>query len=399
MNRRSTLHGVLSACALACAAAFLFGCPKPGPRPEAELQRRVLRATGEGVIVPVLEGFVADAQALETATAAYATASASGPATAELDAARAAFRAAFLRWQLAEVLQVGPAGLPGRVTAGQGLRDAIYSWPLSNLCRLDTHLVDKAWEAPGFLDTALVTSKGLFALEQLLFSTSSANRCDAAAAINTSGSWAALSADELARRRADYARAAAAQLAGAAAGLRDAWSGGFLETFATAGTSGNAFPSSQEAVDQLFGALFYVDLMTKDAKVGGPAGMTDTCPTPCPGQAEAILSGLSREAVVKNLEAARALVRGGLSGSGNGFDALLEARGAADVAASSVAALDDAIASVATLSAPVDQAAVSQLADLQAVRGKLKVFTDLLKGQLSATLNLRIPQEGAGDSD
>lgn len=383
------------------AALLATGCGGVRTEPGGDERRAVLTAIGTDVIVPTLEGFVAEAQALEQATAAYATARAGGPAAAELAAARAAFRVAFVRWQRAEVLQVGPAGPTGTMTGGLSLRDGLYSWATVNTCRVDTHLVDRAWEAPGFFDTALVTSTGLDVVEYLLFGESSANTCDATSPINVNGTWAALSADELALRRASYAKAAATHVVSQAQRLSSAWKdGGFLKSFSTAGLAGSPFPTAQEALDQLFAALFYIDWILKDDKLANPAGLTITClDMACPALAEAVPSGLSREALVENLTAAKAVMQGGFAGGGRGFDALLAARGAQPLADQMVVALDGAIASVATLTVPVDQAVVTQLDDVKAVHAKVKAFTDLLKSQFVTVLNLRVPQEGAGDND
>jgi len=382
------------------AALVVAGCSGSQAEPGGDEKRAVLKAVGENVIVPTLDGFVVDAAALEAAVTAYATARASGPAATEWAAAKAAFATAFTRWQHAEVLQVGPAGAPGTMTGGQGLRDTIYSWSVVNSCRVDAHLVEKAWEAPGFFDTALVTSMGLAVIEYLLFVDSAANTCPSTATINTDGSWAALSADELARRRADYAKAASGHLVKQATALASAWKDGFLATFSTAGTKASAFPTAQEGLDQLFAALFYVDWIVKDDKLANPAGLTITClDMACPALAEAAPSGLSREAIVKNLEATKAVLHGSFAESGKGFDALLTARGAPSLGAQMSAALDDAIAAVGVLTVPVDQAVVTQLDDVKAVHAKVKVFTDLLKSQFVTVLNLRVPQEGAGDND
>ncbi|MEW6430732.1 MAG: imelysin family protein [Myxococcota bacterium] len=383
------------------AFGLLAACSGAKPEPGGDEKRAVLKAVGEDVIVATLEGFVAEAQALEQAAAAYATARQSGPAPTELTAARDAFQIAFLRWQRAEVVQVGPAGAAGTMTGGQSLRDGIYSWPTVNACRVDTHLVDRAWEGAGFFDTALVTSTGLAVIEYLLFVDSAANSCDASAPINTSGAWAALTADALAQRRADYARAVATHLVGQATRLLAAWKeGGFLASFSRAGQPGSPFPTAQEGLDQLYAAIFYVDWTVKDDKLASPAGLTVTClDMACPKLAEARPSGLSREAIVANLEATKAVMHGSFTGAGKGFDALLAARGAQALGDQMVAALDDAIAAVGTLSVPVDQAVVSQLDDVKAVHAKVKVFTDLLKSQFVTVLNLRVPQEGAGDND
>jgi predicted lipoprotein len=393
-----TIRNILMATVGAGAVA---GCAGARTEPGGEERRAVLRAVGEDVVAPSLEAFVKEAEALERATSASTAARTAGDAQAELEAARAAFRAAFLRWQRLEVLQIGPQGAAGTMTLGRSLRDEIYSWPTVNTCRVDTHLVDEAWKAPGFFDTALVTSTGLDVLEYLLYVDSGANTCDAASPINTNGAWAALSAEELARRRAEYAEAAAAHLVAEAGQLLAAWKeGGFLEAFSTAGLAGSPFSSAQEAVDQLFAALFYVDWIVKDDKLANPAGLTISClAEACPSLAEATASGLSREAIVENLTAARAVLQGSFTQRGRGFDGLLAARGAQPLAEQMQAALDDALASVERLSSPVDQAVLTQLDDVKAAHANVKAFTDLLKSQFVTVLNLRVPQEGAGDND
>lgn len=383
------------------AVLLASACSGVRTEPGGDERRAALTAIGGGVIVPTLEGFLLEAQALEQATAAYATARAGGQAAAELAAAQAAFRVAFLRWQRAEVLQVGPAGPAGTMTGGLSLRDGIYSWPTVNTCRVDTHLVDRAWEAPGFFDTALVTSTGLDVTEYLLHADSAANTCGTTSPINANGTWAALSADELAQRRARYANAASAHVAAQAQRLLAGWKeGGFLTAFSTAGSPGSPFPTAQEALDQLFAALFYVDRQVKDAKLAAPVGLSTACMTgTCPALAEATRSGLSREALVENLAAAKAILRGGFTDGGQGFDALLAGRGAGPLAEQMAVALDEAIASVAVLTVPVDQAVVTQPDDVKAVHAKVKAFTDLQKSQFVTVLNLRVPQEGAGDND
>jgi predicted lipoprotein len=383
------------------AVAALAACSAAAPEPGGDEKRAVLRAVGENVILVTLEGFAAEAQALERAAAVYASARRGGPAPSELAAAREAFQRAFLRWQRAEVLQVGPAGPAGMVTGGRSLRDGIYSWPTVSTCRVDTHLVDKAWEAAGFFDTALVTSTGLDVIEYLLFVDSATNTCDATSPINANGTFSALTADELAQRRADYAKAAAAHLSEQATKLLAAWKEqGFLGSFASAGLSSSPFRTAQEGLDELYAALFYVDRAVKDEKLANPAGLTVVClEVACPQLAEAKSSGLSREAIVANLEAAKAVMQGGFATTGKAFDALLAARGAKELGDQMVAALDDAIASVGTLTVPVDQAVLSQPDDVKAVHGKVKAFTDLLKSQFVSVLNLRVPQEGAGDND
>ncbi len=379
----------------------LLGCP-PAVKPEADLalKREVLGQLVAGVLLPTLEGFVTEADALAASTATFATARASGPATTERDAARSSFRAAFLRWQRAEMMAFGPAGAAPAFVHGLALRDVIYAWPTINPCRVDTVLVERKYAEAGFFDTALVTSTGLATVEQLLYAASDANACPATATLNTDGSWAALSTDELGLRRAQYAAAASAAVAAQARRLRDAWTAGVQEKFATAGAAGTGFATAQAALDQVFAGMFAADQRLKDARLGAPAGMTAACVgMVCPELAEARPSGLSREAIAANLEALRALLHGGFEARGTGFDRLLGARGAASLTDDMDQALDQALLAIAEVPAPIDVAVTTHLGSVQATQAAVKAFTDLLKLQFVTVLSLQVPAEGAGDND
>lgn len=380
---------------------LLAGCPTT-PKPEADLavKREVLAQLVNVVLLPTLEGFVVDAEALASASAAYATARASGPADAQRDAARAAFRTAFLRWQRAEMLKFGPSAPQPAFTHGLALRDTIYAWPNVNPCRVDTVLAERTWETAGFFDTALITSTGLGTVEQLLYAATDTNACASTATINTNGTWAALSSDELALRRAQYAAAASAAVVTQAKKLRDAWTGGVAEKFATAGTPSSGFPTALAALNQVFAGMFDADQRLKDARLGTPAGMTTACTIGvCPELAEARPSGLSREAVRGNLLTLRALMRGSDDAGGAGFDRLLALRGAQTLADDMDQALVQSLAAIDQVPAPIHVAVTSNLGSVQATQAAVKAFTDLLKLQFVTVLSLQVPAEGAGDND
>lgn len=383
-------------------AASLCGCP-PAVKPEADAdaKRAVLSQVTSRVLLPTLEAFVVESEALETSTAAWREARRTGAATAERDAARAAFQAAFVRWQRAEMMAYGPAGTPPTISLGQGLRDTIYAWPTINPCRVDTVLAGKLYAAPGFFDTALVTSTGLTAIEALLFTDAAGNTCAATDSINTMGTWAAMSADELGQRRAEYASFAATNLVTQARKLRDAWVNDAAKRYATAGKSGSGFGTAQAALNEVFAALFQADLALKNARIGVPAGLVPlTCANvPCPERAEALPSKLSREAIVANLDGLRAVIRGDFAEPGHGFDTLLELRGAGALATEMDAALVTARARAEGLPAPIAEAVVSNLGDVQQLHADVKVFTDFLKLQFVTVLSLQVPAEGAGDAD
>lgn len=361
----------------------------------------LLRNVIDRVVLPTTRDFVTEAEGLQAALEAWQAARRTGPATAEREAAKVAFRTAFLRWQRMEMMAFGPAGKPPGSALGLGLRDAIYAWPAVNPCRVDTTLVDRTYAEPAFFDTALVTSTGLAAVERLLFVDAPANECAATSAINTKGTWAALSADDLAVRRAEYASLAAAAVVKQARALRDAWAGDAATRFSTAGLAGSGFASAAAAVDQVFAGMFMADLTLKDDRIGVPAGLVPAqcASVPCPERAEARPSRLSRDAIVSNLDALSALLHGDLEARGFGFDALLEVRGAGALTADLEAALADARAKALALQGPIDEAVLGQRAEVQALHGAVRGYTTLLKSQFLTVLSLQVPAEGAGDAD
>src|SRR5690606_8604417 len=87
--------------------------------------------------------------------------------------ARAAWREAMLSWQVLEVFQFGPLA-SASVTAGRdgfqgkGLRDKIYAWPVVARCRVDEQVIGRSFVDSG-MDRALISGRGLYALEALLF--------------------------------------------------------------------------------------------------------------------------------------------------------------------------------------------------------------------------------------
>lgn len=368
-----------------------------GPQVDPTLRANVVASIATNVIFPETQAFEAAAAALETALAAYAAAPTD---TGLRDAARTAFAAANAAWQRVEVLQVGPLALPNHAIAGEGIRDEIYAWPIVSRCGIDEILVSQTYAPSASLGTALVNVRGMAAIEYLLYGTSSANACGTLNAINTSGSWAAIA--DLDARRAAYASSAATLVHQQATRLRTAWDpagGNFVATISGAGTAANPYPSSQEALNGLSNALFYVDLVTKDMKVAIPAGISLACgQASCPGSVELPLSKLSLESIRINLQMYKTVMTGG-AGTALGFDDLLVSIGQDAVATQMLVDIDAAIAAVDAITVPLAMAVDTQPTEVQALYDAIKVLSDLLKGQFCALLDLDRPMAAAGDND
>lgn len=387
---------------LICTAGLL-GCPvssrTDGGMPGAQLQQQVLEQIDGVVVRPALAQFVLDAAAQRQAVERWAQATGLEEVSAR-SVARDRFEVAFLSWQRLEGLQFGPLGAATRVTAGQGLRDEIYSWPTVNLCRVETALVAGPTPGDAYFDTALVTSKGFAVLEALLFVEGTANSCPPNATINVDGSWAALAASpELGVRRRGWALAVSKHLERTAARAEQLWiaPGGFGDQLRAAGTMGSSWRTPKDALDDVFAGLFYVDQVVKDLKLAGPAAITPACMREaCPELAESPHAKLSTRALVENLTSLRDAFTGR---GGAGFDDLLAERGATELRNEMVLRLDAAVTEASALGAPVQTVAVSNHDALVSVQAQVKRFTDLLKSQFVSTLSLKVPKEGAGDND
>jgi len=359
-------------------------------------RKAVLVSVADHVILPTYREVVAQAESLQATTEAYAAMPAE---QTRRDLAREGFQQTMKVWQRAEVLQVGPAGSPSAVKGGKDYRAKIYAWPYLNTCLIDQRILDKGYEAADFFEKASVDVYGLFALEYLLFNENVSHSCTEA---NITAQWNALGTDEVRRRRADYAAKAAANLLITTRALRDAWegsAGNFRQTFVNP-ESGSVYDNDQCAIEELFIALYYIELKTKDVKLSDP--ISENCAQAgCPERAESKWAKVSKENILANLTGFSDAFRGGAASTQNpvGFVTLLESLGATDLAVEMKKELADAIAAVEAIPGTFEEALTSNPDKVQAALDAVKKFTDLVKSQFISVLSLRIPNEGAADND
>jgi predicted lipoprotein len=344
--------------------------------------------------------FATAAGALSDAT----TSAAADPSDENYAAARLAWLAAMASWQRAEPLSFGPAA-PTTALGGQDLRDQIYIFPLANHCLVDQSLVGEKYQDAAF-PSSLSSARGLTALEYLLFHGDGSNSCNSLSSINADGSWAALSASELRARRANYADAAARDVLARANKLLGAWATDgedFYGTFTTAGNGSALFSGSQDAFNAVSDALFYVEQELKDWKLGWPLGLVADCvnaPGTCPNDVESRYARVSTDHLRQNLIGFRREFQGcGSNYWGLGFDDWLIAVGAEDLAQRMLSALEGAQASVEALSPSLEEAIVTNPANVALVHADVKKLTDLLKTEFVSVLNLELPVGSEGDND
>lgn len=393
-RRGWTLVGLLGLAALLQPG----GCDKSGPPTTDDPASRldaVLADVWPQVLEPALGRAQDRAQALVEAAEAWADAE---RADGDVDAARQAAQDAWFElmdvWQELEVMQVGPAGsTAASVIGGEDLRDAIYSWPTLNRCRVDQETVEAQWDAPDFFETHLVNTYGLDALENVLFATPGENACPPQVDINKEGTWAALGVDGAQQNRADFAVALAGGVLDTLETLEARWTGGFAETLAKAS---DPYEGAQQALNALFHALFYLETRTKDRKLGGPLGRWDCGLPSCLGEVETQLAGGSNLWIASNLRGFDALFHGG---DGSGMDDLLRDLGQGALADDVAARVDVALEAAAALERPIDEAVLEEDPAATALYDAIKGVTDLLKGDVATVLALQIPSEAAGDND
>lgn len=431
-TQKGNWRRVVSACSL-LTLPVLFACtapvsmPQPPPAIDTE---KLFRSWADDVIVPELRNFVDDAALLEETTANYAaylkndevpgfsasatnTPSAQDAETSEdsvtpgamlLADAQAVWKSAMLRWERLEVMQVGPAGMPGIMMGAQGLRDEIYSWPSVNPCGVDQQIFANTFDAPDYFRTKLVTFYGLDALEYVLFTESLENACSSAATLNREGQWEQLSETQRRQRRASYANAVARQLRNDAQSLLSAWEsdeGGFRDGFVFPGTEGSVYGNASEVINQVFAALFYVELKVKDRKLAVPTGLHVDCTQQiCPEFLESHHANISKEMIAANLEGFSAIFFGSPEiENAFGFDDYLVAVGAEELADSIRMKLADAQARLSEIPVSLREQLRDDPQAIIVVHENIKALTDDVKSQMVAALNLDVPQEGAGDND
>jgi predicted lipoprotein len=380
----------------------LTGCStEPAPNPQDGFDRaEMLASTTDGAILPTYSDFAEQAVALQGAAGAWLAARESGAdGEDERALAQEAWRTAMTAWQRAEVMQLGPAGAEGEFTGAEGLRDAIYSWPSVNPCRVDQEIVEQAWGDADFFDVNLVNVTGLDALEYLLFVGGNDNSCAPQVAINDDGLWAAIPSDEVDDRRASFSLTLSTDLVSSADRLLAAWTDGFAADLAGAGEEDSSFLDQSAAMDDLFASLFYLELTLKDRKLGQPLGLIDCSTTTCPDAFESPHADFALDAARANLEGGLLLYLGGSGEGDSGLEELLIHNNYQDLDAEIQEAFSGSLVAIDA----VPSSALLQLEQdsgpLMAVHTAVKELTDLLKGDMATALLLAIPGEAANDND
>ncbi len=365
---------------------------------EGVTQESVLQNIVSKVLTPTTAAFADQANRLQEAIATWDAAN--GMGETEQAAVREVFLDAMTSWQQLEVMQLGPLASSLAGIAGEDIRDAVYSWPTADTCRIDRNIAERAYTETDFFVTQLVWAYGLDALEYLLFATSTAHSCPPQ--VQLDGPWSELGDDGIWQRRAEYAHVLAQEIVRHANDVKSRWSseGVFASHLSRPGEGDSPYANADTALNEVFRAMFYVYTITGHRKLETPLGLREGCSAPpCIELFELPHSGASTQAIVANLQGVKHLVQGGSSAGGVGLDALLVEIGASSVATDLHEALDAAIAFAQELDGSLQTVANDDVQQLTILRDRTKTVGDILKGPLVMALRLTVPQEAAGDND
>ena len=342
--------------------------------------------------------FEVHASALDAA----AKANLDAPSDDAANAARAAWLAANASWQEAELFRFGPAARSADQDPGaRELRDQIYAWRFGGRCPVETALANKAY-AEGDFGTSLINTRGLGAAEYLLFYPGVDNECPSYSAINDKGTWAALGAAEIAKRKRAYAARVASDVLGNTRKLLSAWdpAGGDFVNKLTMPGAGGVYANEQAALNAVFNGIFYLEKEVKDYKLGIPLAVSECFDATCPEALESRYANVSTANIERNYAGFRRLFQGcGGKHSGLGFDDWLDAIGASDLRARMLTALDGAQTALDALDPPLEGSLTEHTDRVWAVYTALKALTDLLKSEFVTVLDLELPAGAGSDND
>lgn len=305
-------------------------------------------------------------------------------------------------WQMIEVMQLGPL-----VENDNLLRDKIYSWPLTSHCAVDQ---DTAYfnrgeinGQPYHIENRVVTRRGLDALEYLLFNTDLNHSCSASTAPQD---WDTLTDAEKREWRCQFAVEVANDVVNSSQELLDAWNGdnGYAQSLLNAQNQpGSDFATLHEAVNRISDALFYIDSMTKDAKLGVPLGMfSNRCGmNVCPEDLESQFAFNSLDNIRSNLLSLKSLFTGDTDSQsdGVGFDDYLIAVGAETLATDMLTSIDNALNDLDTYENSLNETLVNSPGKVEQTHENVRQVTDKLKSDFIHQLSLELPASSAGDND
>lgn len=399
-----------SAVAIALSVVILSGCNEStssshgddydigNPPVETEFNEKALIANLSTIVTTAFNTFAEQTVNLEQSVVQYCQALESSAVDTELTAAQGEWRENMVAWQSIELMQLQP------LLANDGkLRDDIYSWPEIYPCGVDFdtmyHEANDFNGSPYDITTRRANRKGLYALEYILFNEGAEHSCGT----ETPPNWNDLTETEIVQARCDYAATVAGDINRNATLLLEAWSGdtGFIHELANAGTEQSTIESEHAAVNLLSDAMFYLDSISKDAKLATPLGLVaNSCGSQaCPEDVESVYANHSVENLIQNLKGFNQFFTGGDDEQSTGFVDYLNFVGDEDTAATMTTAIATAIEQLEAYQISLSEALETNETQVEETHANVKAITDELKTDFIQSLALELPQTSAGDND
>lgn len=366
----------------------------------------------DNIIIPSHQDFLQKSQALSEGTELQAYCDAIG--TADEAEKREEVQALWLdmmqSWQANELLILGPLA-----ANGNSLRNSIYSYASTfspSSCAVDQSVV-AATEENFSIEGRRLSSRGLDALEYLFFNDDINHSCPDTTQ-RTQG-WNDLSEVERKTQRCEYAQLAAKDVTRQAQTLVTAWDvegGNYRAEF----INPDNLSTNLEALSD---ALFYIEELTKDTKLGLPTGLKSECrEVACPEEVEFPYSMTSFASIEYNLRMFETLLMGG---DGLGFDDLIAAKDMEEITAEFLVYLNTAYQFIDNIDTPLieqstllldsgdDSECINSSANpnpdanqgisMCSLHGFIKPITDQLRIDFIAAVNLDLPERSQSDND
>jgi len=301
----------------------------------------------------------------------------------DLNAPQEEWKNSMLQWQQMELMQIGPVGSYYEVVGGEDRREYIYSWPITNKCRVDVVTVNREYQTNDFFDTHLVNVIGLDALEHLLFGEMTSSCPEQ---VNINEEWEALSEVTIQQYRMEYAQRLVAQLQVQTAELIDIWSieGG---NYGLKLLDGSTYRDRKTALNSVFNALFYLKRFTLMYKISDPLGF-GCCINDyedCLQSAEHIPSRLSLKAIEHNLIGFETLFN---NGNGYGFDDLFIDLGHSDLQREIQSRVDKAKGTLAGIDQSLIQIYQDDPDKVLRIHSEISAIVDLLSSDALTVLSM-----------
>ena len=305
--------------------------PPESRETRTEIVSEFLCHIGPGVIEPAMRTFLDEASKLDEAVQTWAL----RLDEASLLTARQQWRSTMRAWQYLEVMHFGPGGTRLSYISGDLGRPAmIYSWPISNKCRVDMEVASGAYDAPSFFEDMPLNVQGLDAVEYLLWVENIDNACSSRAPLNTEGTWEAMDNDEIVQRRAQMAVRCMGNVVALSSEMHAEWSDGYSRSLCETTTD----EAQRLRLDELFAATYYLETQVKRIKLAHPLGLA--CNDFALDEFESIDSEFTFTAIQRNLVGIRDIYTGG---DGTGLTDLLVWSGKSALVDAFLSALDEAI--------------------------------------------------------